>query len=99
MSVDGAHLVAESESNTLDQVLDVGADGTDGGQFLGGTEPLADTQGVLAFTGKVQAGMAEATGQDSTGTLYLDKALSECEGDIVGENNGFAGFDLLHFYP
>ena len=99
VSVDGAHLVAESESDTLDQVLDVGADSTDSSQFLSATEPLADTQDVLSFTRKVQGGMTEAASQNTTGTLYLNETFSECEGDIVGEHNGFAGFDLLHFYP
>jgi len=40
MGVDGAHLVLVALRHALDQVLDVRADGADGGQFLLATEPF-----------------------------------------------------------
>jgi len=50
MGVDGAHLVLVALRHALDQVLDVRADGADGGQFLLAAEPFLNLLSTMKET-------------------------------------------------
>lgn len=73
MSVDEAHLVAETLGDAGDEVLDVADGGADGGSSLAGAEPGVDLE--LAATIhqlKIEVEVLEVAGQLPPGTLHLD---------------------------
>lgn len=99
MGVYGTHLVDVSLGDTLDHVLDVRADGADGGQFLADSEPFADAEGALVLLEDLETQMTEGTAQLSARTLNLDKAVVDGEGNSFGELNNVAALDQLHSLP
>ena len=85
-SVDGkvsiyeTHLVLVALDDSLNQILDVCANGADSGNFLLGTEPLLDFDLLLANLGDVNSGVLEVALKSTTWALdghssWLDKNL------------------------
>lgn len=79
VSVDGSHLVQVALGHADDHVVDVRADGTDGGELLANAEPLLHTQLVLADHLKVEL-LLELSGQHTA--WALDANLTVLDGDL-----------------
>ena len=79
-SVDGkvsiykSHLVLEALDDALDQILDVRADGTHSSYLLLGAEPLLDLDLLGVQFGDVNAGVLEATAENTTWALDCDNS-------------------------
>ena len=96
MGIYGAHLVTESEGDSLDHVLDVGADGADSGKLFADSEPLANTKGVLSNALHLHVQVTEVLADGSAWSGDVDDAVLDGEGDSLWEHNGVVGLDQLH---
>lgn len=96
MAVSRAHLELEALGDTLDHILDVGADGTNTGEILALTEPNgnADFTGLL---GHFDSDVFEVALEGSTGTGDLDAAGSDFNLDVLGDNDKISLVNELHY--
>lgn len=99
MGIHGAHLVAESEGNSLDHVLDVGADSADSGELLADSKPLADAEGVLSNALHLHVQVTEVLADGSAWSGDVDDAVLDGERHSLWEHNGVVGLDQLHDLP
>lgn len=79
MSVNSSHLVQVALGHADDHVVNVGADGTDGGELLANAEPLLHTQLVLADHLKVEL-LLKLSGQHTA--WAFDSNLTVLDGDL-----------------
>ena len=74
MGVDVSHLVLEALCHTDDQVVDDGADSSEGGDVLADTMVDLDRDGVLLGNGEVDGQVAEILDQLASGALDGDNS-------------------------
>lgn len=99
MGIYGTHLVAESDGDSLDHVLDVGADSADSGKLLTNSEPLADAEGALSDTLHLHVQVTEILADGSAWSGDMDDAVLDGEGDSLWEHNSVVRLDQLHDLP
>jgi hypothetical protein len=77
-----AHLVLEALGNADDHILDVGANGSDGGNVFTSTEPQVNLQ-LLAFIdfADINSKVLEGTLQGTLGALDSDFTGLDVDGD------------------
>uniref|UniRef100_A0A182KID9 Secreted protein n=1 Tax=Anopheles christyi TaxID=43041 RepID=A0A182KID9_9DIPT len=96
MSMYGTHLVLESLGDTLDHVLDVRADGTDGGQFLLGTEPLLHRYLLAVHLENVDGQMAEVLDELSARALHRYDTGTHLHRHILWDGHRLVRVDGSH---
>ena len=76
VSIHGPHLVAEAQHDTLNHILNVAADGSDGGQFLPVAPPFVNPEPLLLLPKKAQLyiNVIEVPPEGSSGALHNDGA-------------------------
>ena len=86
MSVHRPHLVSEAQCDTFDHVLNMTADGPDGGQFLSVTPPFVNPEPFLFLPKKTQlhVDVIEVPLQSPPGALHNDCAPLQSDFDILG---------------
>jgi hypothetical protein len=98
VSVDGAHLVLVALRDALDQVLDVRADSSDGGQLLLLAEPFLDLHELLGRHVNVDGQVSERLLEGSTGSLDGDIPALDGNVDPLGHGHLLMGVQNLHLF-
>lgn len=81
---------------TFDHVFDVGADGTHGGDFLLGSEPLLDEDLLAVDHSQVHGEMTEISGELASGAANRHDASVHFAGDALGNLNILVAVDGSH---
>ena len=98
VSVHRPHLVLEAQRDTLDHVLNMTADGPDGGQFLSVTPPFVNPEPFLFLPKKTQlhVDVIEVPLQSPPGALHNDCAPLQSDVDIFGNVDSLIAENGLH---
>merc|ERR1740128_1233738 len=97
MSVDGPHLEQESIGDTLEQVLDVAADGPDGSDLLLLSEPLLYLDGHFVGHVDVHGQVLEALDEGSPGSLHGHNTGLNTGLQPLRNSNQLKRVQFLHF--
>merc|ERR1719219_135153 len=97
MSVHSPHLVHEAHSDSLDHVLDVATDSSDGRQLFLLSEPLLDLEGALVDHVDVHCQVTELLLQGAPGSLHRDLAGLHRHVHLIGDSHHLGTVNILHF--
>ena len=85
VSVDVSHLVLVALRYADDQVVDVGTDGSEGGDVLAGAVVDLDVDDILLGLGEVDSQVAQVLGKLASGTLDGDIPRLDVDLDCIGD--------------
>merc|ERR1719242_1161184 len=89
MSIDGSHLVLVSLNDSLEHVLNVRADGSDGSQLLLLPEPFLHLDGISVHLVDVDGQVLEGLGEATSGPLHSHL-------HTLGDLDKLKGVNFLH---
>lgn len=96
VSVDVAHLVLEAPGDTDDQVVDKGANGTEGSDTLAGAVVHLDGDDILLGAAKGDGNVGEVLDELASGSLNGHNSRANVNLHILGNWQPFLGVNVPH---